>query len=76
MTETGSYLSLREPGVTEEAWNFSDAIVAAIFLWNTSKSSLFSLVLKLVPDRFLQSESVLFLFGIKPGRYSSRKYVT
>lgn len=75
MTETGSYLSLREPGVTEEAWNFSDAIVA-IFLWNTSKSPLFSLVLKLLLHRFLQSEKVLFLFGIKPGRYSSRKYVT
>lgn len=75
MTEAGSYLRLREPGVTEEALNFSDATVAATFLWNASMSPLFPLVLKLLLHRFLQSEKVLFLFGIKPGRYSSRKYV-
>lgn len=62
MTETGSYLSLREPGVTEEAWNFSDAIVAAIFLWNISKSSLFSFVLKLLLQVFTKWKCFIFVW--------------
>lgn len=54
MTEAGSYLRLREPGITEEALNFSDAMVAAISLWNASMFLLFPLVLKLLLYTFLR----------------------
>lgn len=60
MTEAGSYLRLGDPGITEESLSFSDATVAAIFLWTTLISPLFPLVLTLLLHRFLQSEKALY----------------